>query len=218
MGRRERTEAGWLACTYPGSMLPHVLTRSARKLRLFAVACCRRVWNLLPDARSRRAVEAAELWADGLLGRKELRAAHEAANRVPLRSGGRIAWAPRAAARAALPRKDQVSLTAAFARWAVEGTRTRQEEERYQCDLLRDVFGYPFRAVAFDPAWLAWQGGAVVQVAQAIYNENRFQDLPVLADALEDAGCDNAEVLAHCRGGGIHVRGCFVVDLLLDRS
>jgi hypothetical protein len=215
VGRREQTEAGWLACTYPGSMLPHVLKGSARKLRLFAVACCRRVWHLLPDPRSRRAVEAAEQWADGLLATTALRAARRAAHEVALGAHGRHAWALRAADWAAVPRKDKVSITAAMARWALE---ERKPEERHQCDLLRDVFGFPFRPVAVDPGWRAWHGGAVVQVARAIYDEKRFADLPILADALEDAGCGNAEILAHCRGGGVHVRGCWVVDRVLAKE
>jgi len=82
--------------------------------------------------------------------------------------------------------------------------------------LLRCVFN-PFRPVVLDPAWLAWNGGAVRKMAQAIYEKRRFADLPILADALEEAGCTDAAILAHCRGGGEHVRGCWVVDLLTGR-
>jgi hypothetical protein len=64
------------------------------------------------------------------------------------------------------------------------------------------------------PAWLAW-GGLVPTLARAIREERRFQDLPVLADALEDAGCTDADILGHCRAGGPHLRGCWVLDLLL---
>jgi hypothetical protein len=84
--------------------------------------------------------------------------------------------------------------------------------------LLRDIFGNPFRPVALDPAWLAWNDGAVQKMAQVIYDARRFSALPILADALEDAGSDNADILAHCRGGGEHVRGCWVVDLLLGKT
>jgi hypothetical protein len=73
----------------------------------------------------------------------------------------------------------------------------------------------PFTA---DPSWLAWNDGTVAKLAAAIYDERRFADLPILADALEDAGCADAAVLAHCRGGGEHVRGCWVVDLLTGRQ
>jgi hypothetical protein len=85
--------------------------------------------------------------------------------------------------------------------------------------LLRDLIGNPFRPVpTIDPAWLAWNGGAVRKMAQAIYDGRRFADLPVLADALEDAGCADAAILGHCRGPGVHVRGCWVVDLLLGKA
>src|SRR5262249_43105057 len=87
-------------------------------------------------------------------------------------------------------------------------------DERYQCfaTLLRDIIGNPFRPVALDPSWLT----PVVQaVAQVIYDERQFADLPVLADALEDAGCDNRDLLDHCREPGEHVRGCWSVDLVV---
>ncbi|HEY1381779.1 MAG TPA: hypothetical protein VGF55_33580 [Gemmataceae bacterium] len=83
--------------------------------------------------------------------------------------------------------------------------------------MLRDIFGNPFRPVAVEPAWLAWNHGTVPAIARRVYDERRFEDLPILADALEDAGCTNADLLAHCRGGGPHVRGCWAVDLLLGK-
>jgi hypothetical protein len=83
---------------------------------------------------------------------------------------------------------------------------------------LRDLFGNPFSSPSLDNAWLAWNGGTLPKLAQAIYDDRRFGDLPILADALEEAGCDNADVLSHCRSEGPHVRGCWVVDLLLGKS
>ena len=65
---------------------------------------------------------------------------------------------------------------------------------------------------------VAWNDGTVRKIAQAIYDERAFDRLPILADALEDAGCDNADILNHCRNGGEHVRGCWVVDLLLGKT
>jgi hypothetical protein len=81
--------------------------------------------------------------------------------------------------------------------------------------LLRELLGNPFRAVAVDSRW---QSEAVVALATGIYTERAFDRMPILADALEDAGCDNADILAHCRGDGPHVRGCWVVDLILGKS
>jgi hypothetical protein len=93
-----------------------------------------------------------------------------------------------------------------------------EEARRELCELLRDVFGNPFRPVAFDPAWLGWTGGVVRGLAGTVYEERRFGELPVLADALEEAGCASPAVLGHCRGPGPHVRGCWVVDRLLGKG
>jgi hypothetical protein len=87
-----------------------------------------------------------------------------------------------------------------------------------ECGYLRDIFGNPFLQAAVDPAWLAWQGGTVVRLAEAIYEERHFADLPVLADALEEAGCSDQEILGHCRGPGPHAKGCWLIDLLLGKS
>jgi len=72
--------------------------------------------------------------------------------------------------------------------------------------------------VPLDPAWLAWNDGTVRRVAAAIYGQRAFARLPVLADALEEAGCNNADMVTHCRGPGPHVRGCWVLDLLLMKA
>jgi hypothetical protein len=81
--------------------------------------------------------------------------------------------------------------------------------------IIRDIFGNPFRPLVVDPAWLI---PTVTTLARIIYDDRAFEQMPDLADALEAAGCDNEEVLAHCRGPGEHVRGCWVVDLLLGRE
>jgi hypothetical protein len=87
-----------------------------------------------------------------------------------------------------------------------------------QTAFLRDIFGNPFHPVPNDPCWLQWNDGCISQIARAIYGEGDFGRMPVLADALEDAGCSNADILAHLRGPGSHVRGCFVLDLLLGKE
>jgi len=81
--------------------------------------------------------------------------------------------------------------------------------------LLRDIFGNPFRPVTVDPAW---QTATVVALAEAIYADRAFDRLPILADALEEAGCLNGDLLNHCRQPGEHVRGCWAVDLLLSKG
>jgi hypothetical protein len=88
-------------------------------------------------------------------------------------------------------------------------------EIEYQCLAVRDIFGNPFRPITADPKWLT---SAVVGLAQAIYDERAFDRLPILGDALEESGCDVTDVLEHCRQPGEHVRGCWVVDLLLNKT
>jgi hypothetical protein len=89
------------------------------------------------------------------------------------------------------------------------------KERSRQADLLRDLFGNPFRPVELDPGWLA---PSVVKLAQRIYEDRAFDRMPELADALGAAGCKVAEILSHCRQPGEHVRGCWVIDLILSRE
>jgi hypothetical protein len=93
-----------------------------------------------------------------------------------------------------------------------------QAESAIQADLLRDIVGNPFRSVHIDPAWLTWHHSVVFHMARSIYVDKRFGELPILADALEDAGCTSTDILTHCRSGTEHVRGCWVVDALLGAS
>jgi len=86
------------------------------------------------------------------------------------------------------------------------------EEEVKQTALLRDIIDNPFRTIALDPAWLT---STVQACAESIYVERAFDRLPILGDALEDAGCDNPDILNHCRREGPHIRGCWGVDLVL---
>ena len=83
---------------------------------------------------------------------------------------------------------------------------------------MRDIFGNPFRSASVNPLWLTWNDGTIPNLARALYDDRAFDRLPILGDALEDAGCVNADILAHCRSGGEHVRGCWVVDLLLGKE
>jgi hypothetical protein len=85
----------------------------------------------------------------------------------------------------------------------------------HQPDLLRDIFGNPFRPVTADPRWLT---DSVVAMAQTMYDSRDFGQMPALADALQAVECDNSDILEHCRHAPLHVRGCWVVDLLLGKS
>jgi hypothetical protein len=88
-----------------------------------------------------------------------------------------------------------------------------------QAGLLRCILGNLFHPPpVLDPGWIVWQNGTIRKLAQAIYRDYAFDRLPILADALEEAGCTDAEILAHCRQPSEHARGCWVVDLLLGRQ
>jgi hypothetical protein len=213
------TEAEWLAADDPGKLLNYLRrakrrTPSDRKLRLFACACCRRIWRFLNDRRSRRAVEMAERYADGEAPLSELeRAEGQAWDAAGGEGSG--SDSKEAAAWAASQLEGAV--------WnapecAAVATLDFHEPDA-QAALLRDIAGNPFRPAApLAPAVLAWNGGTVPKLAAAIYEERAFDRLPVLADALEDAGCTDADILGHCRAGGEHVRGCWVVDLALGKG
>ncbi|OAI54111.1 hypothetical protein AYO44_15430 [Planctomycetaceae bacterium SCGC AG-212-F19] len=84
-----------------------------------------------------------------------------------------------------------------------------------RANLLREIFGNPFRPMTVDPAW---RTATVISLAQAIYDERAFDRMPILADMLEDGGCTDTDILGHCRAGGAHVRGCWVVDLVLGKE
>jgi hypothetical protein len=201
---------------------------SERKLRLFAVACCRQLDHLLVDHGSREAVEVAERYADGAATDDELDVAQGWAEEVWKQE--RYGWedltdAEMGAAVAAYWSAEADALAAARgASKSAEGVRspkaTSAADRVGQCRLLRCLFGpLPSRPrPPVESAWLKWNGGTVLRLAGAIYDGRRFEGMPVLADALEDAGVTDAGLLGHLRGPGPHVRGCWVVDWLTGRQ
>ena len=228
------TEAEWLLCDDPQPMLEFLLGKvSDRKLRLFASACCRGAWSFLVDDRSRSAVETAERLGDGKVSEEELeliRSGARAAFQAAITPACRDAHAPRTSAcggaRAALLALLPVAVEAAagaayhaanaFGRVPGKSYFAAYEEALLpQARLTRDIFGNPFRPVAFDPAW---RTDTAVTLARQMYDSREFGAMPILADALQDAGCTNEDVLNHCRGDGPHVRGCWVVDLVLGKE
>ena len=232
------TEVEWLACPERDWLLDHAMPHMGpRKLRLFACAVMRRLWPLLTDARSRRAVEVAELLAEeegymdgGWRKHYDLcfatyaaaRAAEEEIVEGPPHFLARAALLTLATVRYAIPYhiKYHASFVAPLVANA-PGKATREAlhaELLAQCRLVRELCGNPFRPVVVEPAWLRWHDRIVARMAQEIYDEQSFDDLPILADALEDAGCDQAALLGHCRFGGEHVRGCWALDRLLGKE
>jgi hypothetical protein len=187
----------------------------------------------MSDERSRRVIELRERHAVGLASQEELWLAIEAAGqarneaRAPFRFHADFndrspeaapAWA--AAAASTNSGAAVHFVLNAVGCVALEGWKAgREQEEAAQCAILRDIFGNPFRPPpSIDPTWLKWNDATIPKLAQTIYDERAFDHLPVLADALEEAGCADPDILAHCRGPGPHVRGCWVVDFLLGKE
>jgi hypothetical protein len=229
------TEAEWLNCTDPQPMLEFLKGKASdRKLRLFAVACCRRIWHMLSDERSRRAVEIAELFADGLVRESDRCAAefgafhaYRGAGGNPIGLGG---YAAPSAAHSCISKDASFAHAAASdtteavatedgyasGDWSLEDyLQSERKEKAALCVLLRDIFANPHRPVSINAAWLT---PPVTSAKHAIYSDRVFDLMPALADALEQAGCHDPDILAHCRCGGEHVRGCWLLDLLLGKA
>jgi hypothetical protein len=229
------TEAEWDASDDPQRMLAFLRTTgraSDRKLRLFAVACCRGASRLFTAKAVRAAVETSERFADGQATAAELRDAGVAAARLAERGFRKkvraMPWAlvvqgkfaRQAAVQVASADIDDVldvvGSDFVLARTQAGHERGRRKEQLLRADLLRCLFGpLPFRRVQIKRVW---RTTAVVTLSRAIYEERRFEDTPILADALEEVGCSHVELLAHLRGPGGHVRGCWVLDLLAARE
>jgi hypothetical protein len=221
------TEAEWLSCTDPEVMLKLLRGRASdRKVRLFAVACLRRIRHLLDHPDSIWSLEVAERCAEGTATREELRTAAELA----MWAGDDASWhsmqdavADWAAAEACkdLPPAAAMGVLSEVRRVYAEDDVQRGVEVRAQCDLRRDIFGNPFRPPpTITPSVLAWNDGIVPRLAAGIYESREFtqESVGVLADALEEAGVTDVAVLEHLRGPGPHVRGCWVVDLVLGKG
>jgi hypothetical protein len=211
------TESEWLTAKDPRPLFREVQhTAGDRKVRLFACACCRQVWPRLARL-SRAAVEAAERFADGATTQAALTRKQNAAWELVKRTeeqtadeyAATVAWQAAFRITEADPNTFLRRSTRAMARRNARATLLA---------LLRDVFGNPFRPAAVDPAWLGWQDGTARNLAVAIYNDRAFERLPILGDALEEAGCADAALLEHCRGPGPHTRGCWALDALLGNG
>ena len=217
---------------------------SDRKLRLFACACYHRIAHVLPHPVARDAILTAERFADGAASAAEFQAAdariRELADAIEpqwrasdgderralhpthaaLALAGVVCWCePQKAAwyassnayleypYLANPGVDVHSPS----RYEAEAA-----EKRAQCRLLREIFGNPFRPPAFSSEW---RTDTAIALARQMYEAREFSAMPILADALQDAGCDNAGVLNHCRDpNATHVRGCWVLDLVLGKE
>jgi hypothetical protein len=186
------TEAEWLASTDPTPMLEALRGKASdRKLILFSLGC----WTT-------REWYAETEWDDEIKLQTEL----VLAGAEPL---AKLICLFGAFNFAAPPTPD---------RWAEMVTRKRPDPtptESVQASFLRDIFGNPFSPTAIDPSWLT---STVIAVARGVYADRAFDRMPILADALQDARCDDTDILSHCRSEGPHVRGCWVIDLILGNQ
>jgi hypothetical protein len=202
-----------------------------RKELLLVAHLVRQVMDQMTDPSFVAAIDAGEKFADGLLSENHMWEAHKQAYAV----WDSVAQPHEAAQEAANVARRflysqgetaEMMIGAAASRAAhlAEGQGQEPEIVRHQAAeamlslirrLINEVHGNPFRPVTVHPAW---QTITVVGLAQAIYDERDFDRMPILGDALEEAGCTDAEVLKHCRQPGEHIRGCWVVDLILNKS
>jgi hypothetical protein len=206
------TEAEWQDCGEPDVMLMFLWGKASnRKSRLFACGDCRRKWEwwFSRNEEARRAVMVAEQYADGRTTDAELAAADHSQIRYHVAHCVTIADAGISAIEEARTMLEAaVSCVGEYA----DLQKIKSEEKRSQVALLRDIFGNPFRPVAFSPEW---RTDTAVSLARQMYENREFSAMPILADALQDAGCDSEEVLNHCRDADTpYVRGCWVVDLV----
>ena len=212
------TEAEWFATNDLRGMAAH-LSRiwSDRKGRLLSCSCLRLVWDELFDVRCRRAVEVAERFADGSASEYErMVAAGEArdAEKAPsLPSSPLTNHFFAVAAKMCLLRKPNAGGVCHFVSAFARGRKGIKMEI---ATLTREVVGNPFRPIRFHPAW---RTETAVLLARRMYESRDFGAMPILADALQDAGCDADDLLAHCRDPhAVHVRGCWAVDLVLGKA
>lgn len=194
--------------------------KNHRKLRLWSCACCRRLEALLPDMRSMNAINVAERVADGLADKNEIWEAKKNLRRWFRKSGenwgGAAEWAASAAHILLFNLEESAQTAPIRACKAMEesGATTKDAEYQMQFELLRDIFGNPFSPVSFQPEWRTTR---VASLAKAMYDSRDFSAMLALADALQEAGCEDEDILKHCRSSSLHVKGCWVVDFILDK-
>jgi hypothetical protein len=217
------TEAEWLAEEDVGKMLrTPIIADAARKKRLFAIACCWKRERWFPDQLLRVVLNKAELIADGRTVRKELDWWRKRARRVLLPKPMFSTRHNEAviSCTSVLSASDASCDTGLFYPYNEYPPNKYRFKQLFKVrfshrELFRDIFGNPFHQLTFNPSWLT---STVLALANGIYQEKAFDRMPILADALQDAGCDNEDVLNHCRQPGEHVRGCWVIDSVTGRK
>jgi hypothetical protein len=225
------TEVEWLHGVKLTPMMNWLRRRGTqRQFYLAGCAAIRAIEDQLPDPKYAELIALVEQYADGLVAREQLsrvyrcREAEAFEEHLALQNQGlgsrrrsRQTALIFAAVHAAMPEEAWCAAISGMATATAAGKRS--EIWPQQCAILRDIFGNPFQPVPrVNPAWLTWREGTVARIAQALYEQRSFDQLPILADALQDAGCENVVFLNHCRLPGLHVRGCWLLDLLLGKN
>jgi hypothetical protein len=218
------TEQEWLNCTDSAPMLEFLKGKgSERKVRLFVVALARSLWEKIDRQDMRQAIKMAESFADGQATAEQLDQ-HKGAMFDYATGGTRDQreWLSKTKENQSIFWLVVATTYSGQGLGNIVGTGSwhhgRILTEQHQPQYVRELFGNPFRLITINPNWLVWNDRTVPRIAQAIYDERAFDRMPVLGDALEDAGCQNADILNHCRSDGPHVKGCWVLDLLLSRE
>jgi hypothetical protein len=218
------TEAEWLACEDLQRLIKSRRHSSYdRKLRLFACACVRNVKDHLSDGPWLAAVQVAESFADDPSCKAELDEMYHSSTRVWGEAGHDWAAIISTGLTVLTPEAGWAALHASSHSCKVGVPKGRASRKaamaairQHNLTLFRCVFGNPFRQVACLPEW---RTGTALAIAQQMYESRDFSAMPILADALQDAGCDNDDILNHCRDPqATHVRGCWVVDLVLGKA
>lgn len=193
---------------------PAVARSFDRKLRLYAVACCRQRWDLFELDLFQRAVNAAERLADGRADQQELTAIYDAI--MDFTTPNPQSHCIEEMTLKLISEKGmQCATSAAMTLGVATGWDHFVSVVQDQARLLRCVIGNPFLPLEIDPIW---QNSTIVELAKSIESDQAFDQIPALANALEATGCDHPRVLGHCREGGPHVRGCWVIDMILGRG
>jgi hypothetical protein len=226
------TEAEWLAASGPMPLVVSLRGKSnRRKLQLFVCATCRSFWHALEETSSHHVLEISERDADGEAEWTEVANASGASSALlrNLPKNAPYYHIRCAAAWSVFARSNQYFAEFALRQLLLQhggwdtikhllgrlGFATIKSERNYHTQLLRDIFGNPFRPVTCSPDW---RTDTAVLLAKQMYESREFGAMPILADALQDAGCDNDDILNHCRGDSPHVRGCWVCDLVLGKE
>jgi hypothetical protein len=238
----DAVEKDWNAA-WPNANSVHNLLlqiKSRRKLKLFALACCRSIEDSLPDPRCRRVLAIAEKCIDGLATMPEWESAYEDSKlamdgfQQMLNEKGMVgpethcAAAHAADTLIAIGHSEmcqhtneifaqsirQIVCNSELEHWLQDRQCGKQNHARWQANALTDIIG-PSELPEFDPEW---RTSATVSLAQFMYESRDFSRMPILKNALRDSGCSRVDILDHCQSESLHVKGCWVLELVLGKE